>query len=140
MGDRGRNGSLKRKLWKDGQRQLLRTRDDEHLSEIVGVDSSQGGIEGGGKGRGTDTCSKVGIVASFDSDNTARCGEEGGIVGEKCSTSEVCADANGCDHVGEIDEGGGRIIWEFVDAWGDGSVAGGFEDGSDGVRMCLLML
>lgn len=130
-----RSGCHKRELWQDGDRELLRALDDESLSEIVGEDGSQCCVKRGGEWRGADTGSEVGVVARLDCEDAAGCSEECGVVCEKSGSSKVCTDADRCDHVGEVNERGGRVVWEHVGAWRDGSIASVLEDCANGRSM-----
>ena len=108
---------LERKLWQDGEWELHRARTDEHLSQVVCVDASQGGVESCGEWRTSNTGSEVGIVARLDCEDAACCSKQSWVIGQVLSSAEVCADADRCDHVGEVDEGGGRVVRELVCAW-----------------------
>ncbi len=79
-------------------------------------------------------------MTSFDCDNARRRREEGWIIGQILSTTKVCTDADGGDHVGQVDERRGRIIREGICAWWHWSIAGSFEHSTEGCGMSGLVL
>ena len=71
-------------------------------------------------------------MTGFNSEDAGRSDLQYWIIRDDFCTSEIRTDANGGDHVGEIDERSGGVVGKFVTAWRDWGVACFFENGADG--------
>ena len=127
-----RSRRFEREFREDRKRKLLGARDDEHLREVIRKDGAKSRIERIRERGSADASAEVSVMASFDGEDRGGCDFQCRVIGEELCAAEEGADADGGDHVGEVDEGGGGVVGEVVGACGDGSVAGFLEDGGDG--------